>query len=1202
MRSHIHSLTLVLALLAPSAASAVPSSDIEVTEQLSGRDGEELTSYSKVRERFNARMTELETDTRAYISHRESEERKKLAQGYDALIASLEELELSKRDQAVEVFEQFLEMYPDSEYSSHVRFRLAELYFELQKERWLIEAEAYAEIEDRCFNDEMDACELLTEPPRIDLQPAIDLYLRIIEDNLKLPVEEQYEFLDGTYYMLGFTYTDPNSAQKDEDLAQQAFKDLVTQRPESDLADAAHLFLGNHYFDYNETDKAIAEYRTVYDKGPEGDYYNEAMYQLAWSFYKEAFEPWEYNRALDMFVAVLEQSEKELLESGRESDYKPDAVKYLAISFSDIADKGGFADPPPPGHIGEWPPGGLAFDSVTALDVAKEYFATLDEPAEWEWEVYVQLGENLTQLAKFEDAIGVYGHLQNDSRWVHRPENPDFQWKVAKLWVSGPFPDVEQSAQARVELTNRYNDNSEWAEANRSNPEALAKARSYIEDSLADVAIEYRLAADNAAKEGGDPEAVTQLYRDAAARFREYLDKFPISDDYYQQQWYLSDTLYMAGDYEAASKEYELLLKSRRNHEFGDGAVFQLMRCQKAMLDAAFGDKSYEPPEDAVVERTYPRVDGKKDENGEPVVITVYQLSERHAKFIEAADRVLNHKFKPPEEGAADYAAAIENNRAALKYLIAQIMFHHGRYDEARPRLKAVVEQYRATLEGSYAAGLLVDSFSNEGDLAKMRLWTKEFVVNPPGPPEMIEVNADKFGTALEGVAFKQCLQLVELEDREGAADCFIQFMGDFPGSQYKDVALYNAANSYQLVGKADKAIELFEDYVNLYPDNERSENLYFRIATTYESTFELKQAIKYYERLVKLFPENIDAANAWYNAAFLKIGIGDYQGAAKAFEAYPGKFPDETDGEKTYFLAGEQWEEISTFQAKKFYEGYLRKYGLENPDHAFEARHKLAEIYKAERNNRKYDDQLDQILADYTRLAESNPEKLGYWARHYAAESAFRDIQKKFEIVTADELPKDEQKALKLLTEEKPPEVKQFIEDAGTMLTFADFEYNSAAIYLMGATQLYFADLGFSLRPPEDMDPEMQDIFYEVLETEVYPQFYPVQEKAVELFQKVIDGASERGEHNEWVDKSQQALNELDPRTYPALKLEKRGGIDATLIPEVKMLVMEDPNAVSTSEAVFGTGDESTELGGGTDTPEPTTPAPSPETPEGGQ
>jgi len=218
-RPNLSSVLLVLALIAPGTALAVPNvsdNDVETTEQMTGRQGEELKEYRKVRERFNARMGELESDTKAYIQHREVEERKKLAQGYDALIASLEELELSKRDQAVEIFEQFLETYPRSEYSSHVRFRLAELYFELQKERWLTDMEAYSIIEENCFENDI-GCEDLTEMPRIDLQPAIDLYDRIIEDSIGLPEEEQYEFLDGTYYMLGFTYSDPNSGQKDEE-------------------------------------------------------------------------------------------------------------------------------------------------------------------------------------------------------------------------------------------------------------------------------------------------------------------------------------------------------------------------------------------------------------------------------------------------------------------------------------------------------------------------------------------------------------------------------------------------------------------------------------------------------------------------------------------------------------------------------------------------------------------------------------------------------------------------------------------------------------------------------------------------------------------------------------------------------------------------------------------------------------------------
>ena len=1109
-----------------------PNAEVEVVDP-------NLVAFRATRDRFLLRMSELEKDTEYYVDLRERQERSKLESGYDDLISTLTELELSKRDQAVEVFEEFLRVYPDAPYSSHVRFRLAELYFEVQQETWFQNMKGYSVLEEKCFQEEI-GCDELPEQPYIDLQPAIDLYDRIIADNKDLPKGERYEYLDAVYYMLGFAYNEPNSAQFDDTVARQAFQGLVEVEFDSPLADAANLILGNFAFDDNELDLAIDHYRTVFEKGKEGKYYGDSLYQLAWAHYRKALTPEEYDGALELFHQVLEYSDEQLRETGRVSDYRPDAVKYMAISFNDLADING----------------------TSPIEVAKAYFAKGD-PREYEWDVFVALGDVLETLNKTEDGIDLYIYLQEDERWVFKPENPEFQMKVVKLWTQGAFPDLEASGRARVELTEKYNDQSAWWEANRANPEALAKAREYIEGSLSDVAIEYRLAADET--------QTPSDYATSAERFREYLDKFPMSDDYYKMQWYLADTLYStakAGEgnpeyetyFDQAIEEYELLMKSRRAHEYGDGAVFQLMRARNERLTTRFGSLE-ERPESAVLERSYDRLDNKKDtETGEVIKVDVYTLPEEHTLFIEAADRALDWRFRVADGEDNPYFTAVEENRPALMYLPAQILFHHHRFEEARPRLRELVDEHRDTVEASYAAGLIVDSYMIEGDLAKVRLWTTEFIRNPPGPVEMQRV--EDFENLLEGTAFKQCLQFVEADDREGGAECFMQFIVDFPKSEHVNVALYNAANSYQLVGKADRANELFEEYVNTYPDDEKSEFLYFRIATNYESTFDLQQAISYYERLVKLFPENVDAAAAWYNAAFLKIGLGDHRGAAKAFEAYPSKFPDQADIEKVFFMAGESWEQVGEREAKRFYTSYLNdsRWTDKSPDHRFTAMFKLAERAEKDGRTREYDQWLDTILDEFNKVAAKNPEALGNKARFYAAQAAFRPVWARFQEITSEKLTGNEEKDLKILTETKPAEIREFTEMAKEIYAYKDFDYTIAATYVTGAIQMYFADLGFSLQCPSNFGPDECDIFMEIVDTQIFPQFFPVQEEAVKLLEKAIATGRDRKRHSEWIDKAQDRLNQYNPKDYPAAKLEIRGGTDATIYPEIKPLEMAAP------------------------------------------
>jgi hypothetical protein len=103
----------------------------QAADRIEGPVPDEVTAFRSATDRFRDRMQELESDTRAFVAMRESEERERLVGGYDALITSLEGIEDSQRVLTQQRFEAFLAEYPDARYSSHVRFRLADLYYEV---------------------------------------------------------------------------------------------------------------------------------------------------------------------------------------------------------------------------------------------------------------------------------------------------------------------------------------------------------------------------------------------------------------------------------------------------------------------------------------------------------------------------------------------------------------------------------------------------------------------------------------------------------------------------------------------------------------------------------------------------------------------------------------------------------------------------------------------------------------------------------------------------------------------------------------------------------------------------------------------------------------------------------------------------------------------------------------------------------------
>ncbi|MEQ1502946.1 MAG: tetratricopeptide repeat protein, partial [Myxococcota bacterium] len=1086
-----------------SAASADRGTATEAPpDRLEGPVPVEVDAFRATQDRFSERMKELEDDTRSFVNFREQEERAAVAVQYTDRIEQLVGQEKEQREGAIVRFEAFLDRYPELPYASHVRFRLAELWFEKASEEWLAEADEYnARLNDP--NTPIEQLEALGEEPKRDLSRSLELYQKIVADNRYKPADTRYERLDGTYLMMGFVYNDVNSVQYDPAMAKATFQELIQVLPDSELADRAHLFLGNFAFEENQFDAALAEYNFVYGKGVEGKYFEEALYQLAWARYKMN----EFDRALTLFTELLDLSEKKKVDSGTESPFAPDARRFMAFSFADIAYD----------------------DDSDAVNVAKAYFKKIGE-REYEREVYRQLADVLIRYTRPREAIEAYALLQEDPRWILESDDPKYQIALIDLYLTSIARDLAAAGSARLEFIDKYSEGTPWWDANRNDPEALEVARQYIESSLLDVAIEYRVRA----QESGQPGDFSL----AADKYEEYLEKFPISDDYYKQQWYLADSLKLAGDYDRALVEFESLVRNARYHPYGDAAMYSLMDVRLQRM-SALGHAPDKEPTDAPVERTYPAGDQ---------TVTVFGLTEDRKKFIESADMVLNHPFTvSTDPELPNYQAAVDERRAALMYVTSQILYYHHRYDEARPRFESLIEKYPRTIEANYAAGLLVDSYLAEGKLAEVRSYSKKFTLNPPGPAT--DIDPTRFSGTLEATTFKLAMEQAGTADPRVVADSFIAFRKEFPKSEFAPDALYNAAFYNQQAGRAEDANRLYEQFVAEYPQDKRSKGLYFRIAANYEATFELDKAIGFYDKVLGHRDATAaEKADALYNRSFLLIGLGRHREAAQGYERYEAEY-DQEDQEQILFLAGEQWEKVSTSDAVEFYGRYKKKYPNASPDHFIEAEYRLLKLYGDQKADAtKLKKQNDAIIAAFDRFAQQG-KPIGPKGHEYAAAAEYPSLEKAFGNYADDKLSGNDTKDATLLNETKPKELKDIEGRAKAFVAkYQNFEYNSGALLLQAKAALYLADLGLSIRCPKGMSEEDCWTYEDILDEKVFPQFYEVEDVGIKRLQELVQGAKDKKRHSRFVDEAMAELNRRKPDQFPAVKQELEGGTDSTM------------------------------------------------------
>jgi hypothetical protein len=284
---------------------------------------------------------------------------------------------------------------------------------------------------------------------------------------------------------------------------------------------------------------------------------------------------------------------------------------------------------------------------------------------------------------------------------------------------------------------------------------------------------------------------------------------------------------------------------------------------------------------------------------------------------------------------------------------------------------------------------------------------------------------------------------------------------------------------------------------------------------------------------------------------------MGNPRLAAKGFEEYAKRFPDQADAESVYFRAGEQWEKVSSSEAIKFYERYISRYGRKNPDNLISAKYRIAQVNRGQGRKSAYVRAMDQLVVEYDRLVDAGTN-LRPGSRHMVAERAFELLQKDYEEYATGAMVGIEAKdqAMLLAKDKEWPAIEE--KALALIKKYNDFEYGLGAFYLMASSQLFIAELGYSMECPRKYSEEECDIWYEINDEQNLPMYDEYQEKAIERLKALIGQAKKKGRHTKWVDMAYETLNRLDPFLYPAVKEEHRGDSAAQDYPTMRPMSID--------------------------------------------
>ena len=335
---------------------------------------------------------------------------------------------------------------------------------------------------------------------------------------------------------------------------------------------------------------------------------------------------------------------------------------------------------------------------------------------------------------------------------------------------------------------------------------------------------------------------------------------------------------------------------------------------------------------------------------------------------------------------------------------------------------------------------------------------------------------------------YKQGEQARDAGDLETAVAHFTRLGQAVPDSNIRATAEYDAAAALINMAAWDRAACMLEQYRSNYPDSEFADDIAQKLAVTYMETGRATQAAAEFERIAIAETSSDDVRReALWKAAELYEAGGIVASEKRVLEDIVARYPDPLS-------------------------------------ESIEARYRLLEIAETQGSSAEVTARLNDIIDVDARAGAQRTDR----TRFLAAKASVRlaePIRERFEVVQLTQ-PLAESMKLKRALMEDVIDAYTDAADYGVAEVTTESTFRLAQVYES------FADDVMESERPRDLDADALEQYELLLEEQVFP----IEEKAIELYQANTDRTSD-GVWDEWVDRSFNRLSGLLPARYAKLE-----------------------------------------------------------------
>ena len=342
----------------------------------------------------------------------------------------------------------------------------------------------------------------------------------------------------------------------------------------------------------------------------------------------------------------------------------------------------------------------------------------------------------------------------------------------------------------------------------------------------------------------------------------------------------------------------------------------------------------------------------------------------------------------------------------------------------------------------------------------------------------------------LAASVYKQGEQARKLGDHRLAADHFLRVAKVAPNAKIRPTAEYDAAASLITLKQWTEVATVLEGFRTMYPDNKLQHDITKKLAVVYKEDGKYLQSAAEFERIEKENPKDEALRReALGQAAELYVKAEDSDKALLVYQKLVDYFPVPVED-------------------------------------AIESHQKIADIYLAKNEHKKYIAELKKIVDADALGGDGRTDR----TRFLAAKAALVLAEPKLESFKQVALVEPFKKNLK----KKKERMRSAIDTYTKLVDYQVSDVTAAATYYIAEIYYEFSVALMKSERPKNLNEEELEQYELVIEE----QAYPFEEKAISVHEKNTE-LLDVGVYNEWVDKSISKLAVLVPARYAKTEQE---------------------------------------------------------------